>query len=467
MSEDELPDEQVARRGQGPNRVLAVLRLFGIVAGLVLAVILTWKGRFYALLVWLVTIVVLLDTSVNVFYSQYEDPGSRRLGLLFWIATFLLGMRQVQRITADGRLVTTRPEGPLGKLFARFGVPGQLIVDVDMAAVLARRGEYTRVVGPGRYELERHERPVYWFDLRPQVSKLRLGDIRTADGLVLDVSLDARFQIDATLEASGRASSVGPGSREGAPSTSEEKPSQSEGAAAEKEDLKPSYRFSQHGIVRLVKEWGILYDRDSGRFEDWRDSVVRVIEQTVRDVAATWPLQDFFPWLSFRRKEQDATLGLVGADQATNRAQESARQRFQQELESEARTRLQRMGVRLLGIDVGSIAVPPEVQQLLAMPVKQELDLGWARAHEEAINRIAEGLQKAVSTIKVATQGTPAEVQPHLLLSLTNLLERIAQDFLQLTEPYREPREIPERRRQNQGQIPPGTAPTGSQVPWP
>lgn len=436
---DEFPGEEAERKGKGSRRLLAVLRflliLFGV--GLVLAAV--WKGRWYGILAWLITVVVLLDTSVNVFYSMYENPGSRRLGLLFWIAAFLLGMPATRRVTAEGKAVTTRPAGPLGNLFARFGVPGQLIVDGGMAAVLERRGAFTRVVGPGRYSLQRFEQVVHVIDLRPQVRRIELKDVRTADGLAFDVRLEARFRIASDEESPGSK----PGAAQGAQGDS--------GASAEKsppkdgEASQPAYPFSKDAIRRLVYEGGILFDKEAGKQEDWRDGVVRVIEQAARDLSASWPLQKFLVLTSSPR---DST-----GEKSTN--QERGRKRFQEELTEEARVRLEKMGVSLLGIDVGPLRLAPEVQQLLSMPVKRALDVGWARTLEQAIQRVAEGLQMALNTIGQATRQVPAEAQSHVLVSLMAQLERMSQDLLQVSAPYREPRELPEKRREELTKEPP------------
>ncbi|MGC8875310.1 MAG: SPFH domain-containing protein, partial [Chloroflexia bacterium] len=141
--------------------------------------------------------------------------------------------------------------------------------------------------------------------------------------------------------------------------------------------------------------------------------------------------------------------GTQGAEDRLN-----AREQFQQQVKKKAEDRLRKTGVNLLDLNVEQIVVPPEVQQFLSMPLKRDLDIFWVKAHEEAIKRVAEGLQTAVNTIRQATTEAPAEVRPHLLLGLTSLLERISRDVLQLMAPYRESPEAPEGKGEERLYLP-------------
>ncbi|MGC8875309.1 MAG: SPFH domain-containing protein, partial [Chloroflexia bacterium] len=309
MSEEQPSAASEEPQRMGLRRLLAILRLLLIVVLLILILVELWKGRWYAVLAWLLTTLVLLDTSVNVFYSMFEDPGSRWLGLVFWIASFMLGMRGVQRINAEGKLVVTRPQGPLGKLFAQFGVPGQLIIEGGMAAVLERLGEFTRVVGPGRHNLQRYERVAHVVDLRPQVRRIKVESVRTAEGLPFDIELEARFRIATTKDVSEDHQVSSPGSDR--PKT----PSGNEQGTGGSKEQKRIYDFSPEAIRGLVYDGGIVYDKEARKLEDWRDSVVRVIRQVVRDVSAALTVQSLLvSALPENAREQPQAPGTQGAE---------------------------------------------------------------------------------------------------------------------------------------------------------
>ncbi|GEM_PF-7067525 len=483
MSDGDTSAGGAAGRSRSFGCLLAAGRVLLILVGLILAVLALWKGGWYALIAWLLTLVLLIDTSVNVFYSVYEETGSRRWGWLLWIAAFLLGFPGAQRITSEGKLVPTKPPGPLGRLFARFGVSRELVIEGGWAAVLERRGQFTRVCGPGRYTLQRFEEVAHVIDLRPQVRTVEVKGVRTADGLTFDVELDARFRISATdppgagggTGAAGTISQTAPsgsgadgsgtttappgagGGTGTAGTTSKVAPSGSGADGSQTTGVPtatPTYPFSATAIQTLVYNGGILYqkegqgsgnqlgtgDRSEGRFEDWRDTVVRVVQQAVRDVAAGVRLEQI---LSLQDSLPSAPSGVPTSQRFPEQLPQPGRAWLGTAVFGKAKSQLEKLGVELLGIDLQGFVVPPEVQDFFLKSLRRQIDIEWARAQEEAIHRIAEGLQKALGTIRQATEDTLPEIRPHLLVTLTDLLQRISQDFLRLTAPYRTIAQMP------------------------
>jgi len=366
-------------RPRGAARIRALLRALLILGLLVLFVWALWQGGWLALLAWILTVIVLADTTANVIFMMYNGKEWRRWGILFWVASVFLGVKGVQVVTKDAQIKSYQPPGPLANVFARVGAPGIVVVDNGMAVVFERSGRFTRVQGPGLAFTQRFEFPAHLVDLRRQLRSREVKKTMTRDGLSFDLKrLDIFFEV-----------------------------------ASEFDPHKGEYSFSEEAVLDVVYRGGTLYEK--GEQIDWRDRVAREVEYRLRNVAGRHTLAD-----------------LVRGDEA------SARQRFIEEVEGEAGPSLRQMGVHLIGIDVGEIEMPEELRDLLSLPLKQIVDLGWAHTQRDAIIGISEGLRHAISRIEATMPDVGAESRPHLLLNLTDILRRILEESLRLAASYRE-----------------------------
>lgn len=376
---------QPAQAGAQPSRrrrrssLLAILRLV-LVLGLLVVIYLTlWKGKGFALVAWLLTVIVLIDNSVNVLFGMCDEPGSRRSGFIYWLATVFWANPAIQMVMKSGEVKPLRPTGPLASLFYRLGAPSIVIVENGVAVILERSGRVTQIHGPGLVFTRRFERVAHVVDLRPQVRSFPVKKIMTRDGLSFDLEgLDVFFEVAPDFD---------PGRGE--------------------------YSFSKEAVLDLVYRGGFLYD--VGKALEWGERVARVVEHHLRNVAAACTLDD-----------------IVRTQQTT------ARERLMREVEERARPDLQKSGVRLTGINVGQIAVPRELEDNLMLPLKQAVDMGWVQTQRDAIIGIAEGLRQAILKIEESVPASTQETMPHLLLNLTQMLERISADFLRLSAPYRQ-----------------------------
>lgn len=358
----------IAPRKGKVSRPLALARLVLIVILLGLFIFCLWQGRFLALLAWVLTIVVMIDTSMNVLFGIYNEPRSWGKGLAYWVATLFLGALSTQVVTRKGEILPTKPAGPLASVFARLGAPSIVVIENGVAVAFERGGRHTQLHGPGIVFTQRHERIAEVIDLRRQVrSKKDVRQVMTRDGLAFDLDrLDAIFDL-----------------------------------AADFDPRAGEYRYSEGSTLDLIFRGGKLYDK--GQEVEWGGRVLESVEHHLRNVAAGHDLREL----------------VQGKDKDDN-----PRQRFLTEVESRARPALQEIGVRLVGIDIGQLIVPPELQQALLMPVRQE-----------AMDRISVGLREAIKTINEALGREVGEVRPHLLVNLTETLGRILEESLRLSGP--------------------------------
>ncbi len=380
----EIPGEEKDRVPRGRRGTQALLRLVLLVLVLGLGGYLVWRGGWLGVLFWLLMIIFLIEHSVGILFALHDEPGSRWYGFRFWVSSVFLGSLAVQMVRQkDLEVKTVRPAGPLASLFARLGAPAIVVIENGLAAVFERSGKFTRVHGPGIVYTRRFERVAHVIDLRPQLRQAEIKDIQTRDGLKFDIKpLWVLFQV------------------------ATEYPQQAD------------YGYSEQAVLDLVYRGGLLYN-EKGEPIEWGRRVVGMIEYHLRQVAS-----------------QHDLLELVRGD-----GNKSARQSFLQEVTEAARSDLQRRGVHLVGIDMGDVEVPGEIRALLALPIRKEVDLGWARTQREAVIGISTGLRRAMAQIEGAIPKEAGQ-QSYLLLNLMATLGAILEKFLQLAQPYyREGRE--------------------------
>ena len=244
-----------------------------------------------------------------------------------------------------------------------------VVVNGGAAVVFERSGKFTRVRGPGVVWTRRFERIAKVVDLRRQVHTEEGGikNVQTRDGLSFDLNRpEVIFEPAAHFDAQ-----------------------------------RGEYAFSEEALLDLVFRGGVTYRDHDGKAQEWGDQVFRIVEKHLRDVAASSRLLDLV-------KSDDAGV--------------NPRAQFVQQVEDHARPELQQFGVQLVGIYLREISVPPEMRDVLVMPLRQEAMLG-----------ISEGLQKAIDQINTAMKRDLGEARPHLLVNLTETLGHLLQQTLRLT----------------------------------
>ena len=130
----------------------------------------------------------------------------------------------------------------------------------------------------------------------------------------------------------------------------------------------------------------------------------------------------------------------MGSEMCIRDRNRNARRAFLQEVEEAARSDLRQRGVNLIGVDMGGMDIPEEVEELLVLPVRQEVDMGWAHTQRDAVVGISEGLAQAIAQIEESIPVEAAQTRSHLLLNLVATLGTVLERFLQLVQPYHEAR---------------------------
>jgi hypothetical protein len=295
-----------------------------------------WRGGILALLAWLATVMVLVDTSVNVLFSLYSEPASRWLGFMYWFASIFLGAQGVQVVTRKCEIIPFRPAGPLASLFSRLGGPGMLIIENGVAVVLERSGKFTRAKGSGIAFTQRFERIAQIVDLRRQLRTKRVDKIMTRDGLTFDLDrLDVMFEL-----------------------------------ASDFDPQRGEYAFSEEAMQDLVYRGGLIY-REKGQEVEWGGRVLGMVEFHLRDVAAG-----------------SALMEIIKDDSA------NPRERFVHDVEERARPALRQIGIRLVGIDIGHITGPEELRNILILPYREQAMIGLSQGLRKAIDEVNKAMDR-------------------------------------------------------------------------
>ncbi len=372
---------------KAPGKPVVAARAIAILLFLIISVLAAWQGKMYGVISWFLLAILLLDTSVNVLYGFFEEPGARGMGLRYWLANIFLGTPGTRIVSPSGKITPTKPPGPIASTFAKLGALGQVVIENGAAVVFERGGKLTRVHGPGIVWVKRQEQIARIIDLRRQVRSRPVRKIMTRDGLCFNLSsLDGIFEISADFD-----------------------PQRGE------------YSFSEEAVLDLVYRGGFMY-LSGGQPIEWGERVMGSVEYHLRNIASTYDLEEV------ARLENG-----------------SARERFMNEIEARAIPAVRQYGVNLLGIDMGNVELPDDLQKYLSGELKKQVKLQWAEAQGEAIRRVADGLNQAIMTIKKNAAEGAGESKPLLLVNLVDMLERIWQDSLQLESPFHTgtPRALP------------------------
>jgi len=197
-------------------------------------------------------------------------------------------------------------------VLTKVGGPGNLIVYNDSAVVLERAGRFTRVIGTGRTALDSFEKVYAVIDLRPK-RQVEAVSAMSREGIPITCEADISYQIDGGSDAP-------------TPET--------------------PFPLSEEMVFRAaISAWVREAHRPQDeRLMDWSGRLaIGATAGTLRTLLARHPL--------------DLLMGL------TNLGQANPREPIRSQLEAELRAAAPRLGVRILGVELGDVRVGDEVTQ--------------------------------------------------------------------------------------------------------
>jgi regulator of protease activity HflC (stomatin/prohibitin superfamily) len=281
-----------------------------------------------------------------------------------------------------------------------------LIVAPGNAVVLENGGRITRILGPGFYKLVRFEtfhKPVKTkgiVDLRPQGRSGVAEDVRTKDGISLDIQIATFFQLEPTYETDRRPESHF-----------------ANGDATTKVIGAPELPVYE-AIIRKS-----LFNVPAGGWMDnWfpGDPITRL-----RDVVATYTLDEIF---AFDRQEEQFTPD----------------QRVIQEIEAKVVEMYNPVnaGVWFKGCDIREIKMPEEVEERVRQRwtarVERELKIAEAEAERDAMLHWSEGRARALAQIeevKLRARTRMAQMIGEMVDGLTRIdQESVAMSFVNVVQ---------------------------------
>lgn len=284
-----------------------------------------------------------------------------------------------------------------------LGGPAKLIVYDGRAVYLERGGKFSRVVGSGIGFLERYETVKEIVDLHPQVKEF---DIKawTKDGIKLKLSVRLECQM---LSAEDLTSSP---------------------IAPSQQAEKRNYPFQAASIQKAVEATSLYSDADGhSQKYDW---VARVYENVDYHI---------------RLHVYSHTINQLLYGENNNPDNELISTEFREQVQKDVNQDIQKIGARLISLQIQKVETPQEVDQQWAENWRSE----WIRS-----NTIREGKSKAdtIRMQEIAHSETQKEMiltiarslenmdeqemREHLILSLSDMLEKSLVDpFVQANLP--------------------------------
>ncbi len=288
----------------------------------------------------------------------------------------------ISRIFQTGQQVIVVDDGPNGVsifdntrgILSGVGGPGILILSPGFAAVLQSGGRITRVVGPGIHKLNQFENFVQpretkgLVDLRPQFAggtKSPATEVRTKDGIPLEIVIGTFFQLEPTHVTDQRPESHLPGG----------------------DATTPVIGGPEYPVYEAIIRKALVKIPRGGFKTGWfpGDPITRL-----RDVVATYTLDEIFQVV----------------DDDPNNPKTAADRRVIQRIEEEIKRRFNPSGggVWFKGIDIREIRMKPEIEdQMLKRWVadKERRDrIADAQAEKLAIIERSRGQAQALQTLE-------------------------------------------------------------------
>jgi hypothetical protein len=353
-----------------------------------LRIILTILAPLIAIAGGLILVFKQVGAFVRSFYQPAEDE---KLGRL--IRRKLLGVIPVPpplNLKFKYPFIVLREPKLAENHWARwFGGPATLVIYDGIAVYLERGNKFSRVVGPGlpMSFLEQHERIKEIVDLRPQTKTV---DIQpwTKDGIRIKFTIRAECQIDASPEAVAQSSQ------------------------------KFRFPFDPLAVKTAVERMTVRAHPSGELYEaSWLDGAWGTVTGVINAYIAGHTLDELFV-----ASETDKTLSLAPAENGTFvKIEQVLSYKIKGQLES-ARKNLAQNGVKVLSVQIVSVEVPAQVQELRG------------KYWESAKERIAalRNSRAEADRIRIREQAH-AEAQRTMLNTITQRLEKV--DPSNLTEP--------------------------------
>jgi len=269
-----------------------------------------------------------------------------------------------------------------GSVLHVAGGPGFMVIYNDSAVVTERFGMPYRVLGPGFPSLERFEKVWEIVDLRPQRWAYTVSAM-TREGIPVSCVADVSFKIDDRV------------------------PDEHGHLQAKQPTTKEPYPYTEQAVFRAAtSRW--VRDRQWKKWPmDWAGRVVvGFTEGTLRDILAEYRLD----WL----------IAPTGGNT------EPPRETIRRRLEEQLRVKAERVGAKIISVDLGEIKVADEQvshqwieawqadweSRALAARMEGEaellrMDIAQAQAQAEMIIRLTQELQAGITS--------EDELRPYLL----------------------------------------------------
>jgi regulator of protease activity HflC (stomatin/prohibitin superfamily) len=352
--------------------------LFSIVAGVLLGV----------LVMALPLLAVMYASSEWVLAERGAHIERKRALRLLW--SVIMNIQYPWLIVEEGKEKETKPKGILPML----GGPGNVVIRPGNVVVFERRGEITRVVGPGVVQTKRFEQIRKILELKPMWQPMMAENVLTRDRIPLRVVFGVGYQLEPKSVVDARPEADTP--PDGVALT----PLLSDGV----------YQVYEGSVRKAVFQTA----------GDWQLTSNAVGENLLRDVMATYAFDQIF-----RRRDQvldTKSPEPFAADQRTIREIE------ERVLEEHGKLAMA-WGVHIRGFDIKAVELPEETQEQMIAWWRA----GWRRRvaleEAEAIRAHIESRGMGEAAAIESIEAVRGREQDRLIDSLCRSMQTIQQDL--------------------------------------
>ncbi len=299
---------------------------------------------------------ILVRLSASVVLAMHEWEGTTRRDAFDFLWSSVLGTNQPWIVIEDGAVVGGKKKGILNTL----GGPGLLVVRPGNAVVLQMTGEISKVVGPGRHRVRRHEKIRQIVRLNPLWQTRDVENVLTRDGVPLTIRLGVGYALESKEDTERRV-----------------------GAPANPRVIEGDYPIYEDTIRKAV-----LNVTPSG----WEMSACSGCESQLRDIIGTYTLDQLF---GLDNIDQSSQVEFHESQRVIKRIEERLLDNFR--LVAAAN-----FGAKIRAVDIQSVKVPAQVEEQMLEAWSAE----WRQRTETAMRTAAASAFTKMERIKFEARRT-------------------------------------------------------------
>jgi regulator of protease activity HflC (stomatin/prohibitin superfamily) len=284
---------------------------------------------------------LLVRLSSQAVLGMHEWEGISRRDAFDFLWSSMIGTNQPWMVVENGEIVASKKKG----IFHTMGGPGIVTARPGNAVVLQRTGEITKIAGPGKHRVRRHEKVRQMVRLGPLWNTADVEDVLTRDGVPLTIRFGVGYGIESKKDTDERA-----------------------GPPANPRVIEGDYPVYEDTIRKAV-----LSVTPAG----WEVTSCAGCESQLRDIIGTYTLDQLFG-PDTMKSTGDQRVEFHESQRVIKRIEERILSNF-------ATSAAESFGIKIRAVDIQSVKVPRQVEEQMLEAWSSE----WRQRTETAMRAAA------------------------------------------------------------------------------